>query len=71
MSQSGMEPEYILAESEKMLLMENQLACTRRDYNQVVVELLLLSTQVSILENSSRDIANQLQVLAQSLQEPQ
>ncbi len=71
MSQYKVEPEFILEESEKMRLMEKQLDSTTRDYNQVVVELLLLSAQVQQLEASSGNIGNQLLVLARSLQEPQ
>ncbi len=71
MNQYSTEPEYMEAESDEMLDMAKVPSYTgpRYDYQGVVVELQLLSMQVTTLEKHSSSIANQLRVLAQSLQE--
>ncbi len=64
------EPEYLVAESERIHPMANQPAYSGRiSMDQVVVDLKDLLTQVQELQDTSVSIISSLQVLVLSLQD--
>ncbi len=69
MNLQSTEPEFILAEQEEMLDMENKPNSFVRDFAQVVVDLEQLQEQSRISVAMSLDIARCIQELVRSLQE--
>ncbi len=71
MNQSKMDWEYTLEESEKIHPMVNKLDCSNHSLNleQVVVELRLLSMELTMSVDILGRIQNSVHVLVQSLEE--
>ena len=63
------QPEYILAESEKMLHTEKQPDYIARDYLQVVADLEALFKELQLVSDLHASITRQVQALVVSLQE--
>ncbi len=71
MNQCSREPEYILAESEKILPMGNRLDSLGRDWQGLEADLEILSAQVTRLADTSLEIVESFKDLVSWLQEQQ
>ncbi len=69
MNQSNMEPEFILAQSEKMHLTEKQLECIVQNLLTVEVDLVVLSKQALPLADMLGRITGSIRALRLSLLE--
>ncbi len=69
MNQPMVESEFIQAESERIHLMEKLQACSIRDWQEVVADLVGLYQQAFELQAMSKDVTVSIQKLVQSLRE--